>query len=183
MQIPAEIVFHRIEPSDAVEQTVRERIDQLERYYGRIISCRVVIDRPHHHHRKGNIYSVRVDLTVPGHEIVVDHSGSTPRHHAHEDMHVAVRDAFDAVRRRLEDHVRRMRGKVKVHEHWPEGRVATLEPEQGFGFIETADGRSIYFHRNSVLDDHFDDLDRGSRVSFVEELGEEGPQASTVRLQ
>jgi len=102
---------------------------------------------------------------------------------AHEDVYVAIRDAFDAMRRQLEGHTRRNQGRGPVHAAHavhPEGTVGELYPEQDHGRIETADGRSIYFHRNSVLGDGFDGLKVGSRVAFEEEMGDEGPQATTV---
>jgi cold shock CspA family protein len=102
--------------------------------------------------------------------------------HAHEDAFVAVRDAFAAARRRLQDRRRRQRGQVKLHEASPEGHVMRVDAEQGFGFIETADGREIYFHRNSVLNGGFERLCVGAPVRFAEEAGEKGAQASTVRL-
>ena len=183
MQQDAQIVFLGIEHSDAVEANVRKHLERLEEHYDRIIGCRVVIDAPHRHHQQGNIYSVRVVLSVPGHEIVVTHdSRSAPRVHAREDLYVAIRDAFDAVRRQLDEKVERMRGRVKRHEHWPQGHVVALEIEQDYGFIATPEGRTIYFHRNSVLDGHFDQLCIGSEVSFTEESGVEGPQASSVRM-
>lgn len=178
MKLPLQVVFRNMEPSAAVEAKVRERADELDRIYAHIMSCRVVVEGHHKHHRQGNLYHVRVDLKVPEAEIVV--SREPDAHHAHEDVFVAVRDAFDAVRRRLEDYVRRRRGDVKTHEPPLHGRVVELNPD--YGKIETADGRRVYFHRNSVLDADFDQLKLGAEVRFVEEAGELGPQASTVHI-
>lgn len=102
--------------------------------------------------------------------------------HAHEDVYVVIRDAFDAMQRQLEDFARRQRGEVKAHEPPLHGRVADLVPMQDYGKIKTPGGREIYFHRNSVLDDAYDKLTDGSEVKFVEESGDEGPQARTVIL-
>jgi len=166
-------------PSASVEARVREQVAELEQSYDRIISCRVVIETPHRHQHKGRLYGVRVDLSVPGRELMI---GSKPsQHHAHEDVYVAVRDAFDAARRQLEDHARRERGQTKRHEPPAEGRVARLFSEPGYGFIETLDGREIYFHRNSIVDGTFEGLVVGTAVRFAEEPGEKGPQATTVR--
>jgi cold shock CspA family protein len=174
-----QIAFRDMEPSVAVEAAVREHTAELDRFYDRIVSRRVVIEMPHRHHHQGRLYAVRIELGVPGREIVI---GRAPtEHHAHEDVYVALRDAFGAAKRQLEDHVRRERGDTKRHEAAAEGRVARLFPERGFGFLTTADGREIYFHRNSVVDGSFDRLVSGTPVRFVEELGEKGPQASTVR--
>jgi cold shock CspA family protein len=137
------------------------------------MSCRVVVEAPVRHHRKGGPYKVRIDLTVPGDELVINRQ-------ADEDLYVAIRDAFHAARRRLEDYARRQRGAVKVHEPFPHARVVKLFPEEGYGFLETSDGREVYFHRNSVIDSGFDRLEIGAEVRFAEESGEHGPQASTV---
>ncbi|MBL0928060.1 MAG: ribosome-associated translation inhibitor RaiA [Phycisphaerales bacterium] len=111
MRIPVTIAFEGVPESDAVEQAVWKHAAGLERFFDRITSCRVTVARPQHHRHKGELYSVRVDLTVPGEEIVVSREHRFD--HAHEDVYVALRDAFDAARRRLEDHARRVRGEVK----------------------------------------------------------------------
>ena len=101
---------------------------------------------------------------------------------ADEDLPVAIRDAFDAMRRRLEDYARHQRGAVKSREATPQARVSKLFHEEGYGFLETPDGREIYFHGNSVLPPGFDHLAVGTEVRFAEEQGAEGPQASTVTI-
>jgi cold shock CspA family protein len=104
------------------------------------------------------------------------------KHAAHEDLYVAIRDAFNAAGRKLQDHARRRRGKVKLHEPAPIARIIKLFPIEDYGFLETLDGREVYFHKNSVLAPGFDHLEVGHEVHFAEEMGEKGPQASTVRL-
>ena len=180
MQIPVQVTFRNMDPSDAVEANVREKAGKLERFFDRIISCRVVVEAPHRRHTKGKLYNVRVDIGVPGKEIVVNHSG--PKNHAHEDVYVAIRDAFNAAARRLEDHAHKIRGEVKTHEVPPHGKVSRLFPYEGYGFIEMSDGREIYFHKNSVVDGGFAQLEIGHEVRVVLAYGEsaEGPQASTV---
>ncbi len=180
MELPIQITFRHMDSSQTIEGKIREYAAKLDRFHDHIMSCRVVIEAPHKHHHKGNLYHVRVDVTVPGDEIVV--SREPDLHHAHEDPYVALRDAFDAVRRRLEDHVRRRRGEVKRHEPIPHGRISQLFPDEDYGRIETADGRNIYFHRNSVVDENFDSLEVGVEVRFAEEEGDAGPQASTVHV-
>lgn len=179
MEFQTQISFRGVESTAAIEAKVRERAARLERYYDRIIGCRVMIEAPHRRHHHGTIYHVRVDVTVPGGELVV--SREPAEHHEHEDLYVAIRDAFDATQRRLEDFARRQRGAVKARAERPVGAVTRLFAE-GYGFIETIDGRELYFHRHSVLDDAFDRLEVGSRVEFVDAPGEQGTQASTVRL-
>jgi len=180
MQIPLKISFRNLPPSDAIEAQVRARVAGLERLYDKITGCRVVVESPHRRHHQGKLYHVRIDLTVPGEEVVV--SREPAEHHAHEDVYVAIRDAFDAVQRRLEDHARRQRRAVKVHATRPRARVRQLFPDQGYGFLATKDGREVYFHRHSVLDDAFERLEVGTEVAFAEEAGEEGPQASMVQV-
>jgi len=180
MQVPLEIRFHDLDRSDAIEAAVRERALELEHFAREIISCRVTIEAPHRHQRKGKVYRVVVDVHVPGAVIVV---GREPgKNHAHEDPYVAVRDAFDAARRQLQDRVRVQRGKVKAHEGPPRGKIMSLDLERDCGRISTPDGREIYFHRNSVLNADFNDLQLGDEVRFDEEAGDRGPQASTVHV-
>jgi ribosomal subunit interface protein len=112
MQVPLQITFRNLDSSPAVEAKIRERVEELEQFDDRIASCRVVVEVPNRHHLEGRLYHIRVDLKVPGREIVVKRD--PPEHHAHEDIYVAVRDCFDAVRRQLEDHARRQRGDVKA---------------------------------------------------------------------
>ena len=114
MQEPIQITFRGIEPSEAVERRILAKAADLERFCSEIVSCHVTVATEHHKHHKGNLYEVRIDLRVPGKEIV---AGRDRRQdHAHEDVYVAVRDAFDAAVRQLEDYVRLRRGYVKRHE-------------------------------------------------------------------
>ena len=103
-----------METSAAVEANIREKAAKLEQYYDQIMSCRVVVEAPHAHKHQGKLYQVHIDLGVPDGELVVSHE----HHHkdsAHEDVYVAIRDAFDAMKRQLEDYARKRRGKVKRH--------------------------------------------------------------------
>ncbi|QSA97187.1 HPF/RaiA family ribosome-associated protein [Methylococcus sp. EFPC2] len=114
MQVPLEIAFRGVEHSDAVEAKIREKTAKLEQFCDNIISCKVAVEADHHHQHQGNLYHVRIDLSVPNKHIVVSRD-----HHdkqAHEDVYVALRDAFDAVKRQLEEHVRIQRGEVKKHQ-------------------------------------------------------------------
>ncbi len=180
MQLPPQITFRDMEPSPAVEAKIRERAGKLDEYYDRIMSCRVVVEAPHHHRRQGNLFHVTVDLTVPSGELVVNREPS--KRHAHEDVYVAIRDAFNAAQRRLADYARRQRRDVKTHEPAPAARVVRLFPEEGYGFLEATDGHEVYFHKNSVVNEDFARMGVGAQVQFVEEQGDKGPQASTVRL-
>lgn len=180
MKLPLQITFRNLAASDAVEAKVRERTEKLERFFSDMMSCRVVVEAGHKHHHKGNTYQVRIIVKVPGAELIV---GRDPgQHQAHEDVYVAVRDAFDAMERKLEDHARRVRGEVKTHDVPPYGQIGELFPEQGYGTIVTPDGRNLYFHRSSVSGADFDQLSAGDVVRFIEETGSQGPQAINVHV-
>jgi ribosomal subunit interface protein len=109
MQTPLQITIRDMEHSDALETHIRDKVSKLEEFSTHITSCRVVVEVPHKHQHQGNQFNVRIDIGVPGNEIVVNHD------HA-EDVYVALRDAFDAAKRQLEDYARKIRGDVKTHE-------------------------------------------------------------------
>lgn len=180
MQIPLQITFKDIPQSDAVEARIREKAAKLERFHDRIISCRIVLSKEHQHHNKGNLYQVHIDLKTPNTEIVATRSPA--QHHAHEDIYVAIRDAFNAVVRQLEDQARRRRKEIKTHDIPMHGIVTRLMPGDGYGWLETPDGLEVYFHRNSVLDEAYSELEIGSEVRFTLGKGEQGPQASSVHM-
>jgi ribosomal subunit interface protein len=159
--------------SDALETRIREHAAKLEQFHPRIGSCRVAVEQTHRHHRQGREFTVRINLRVPGDEIVVS------RNH-HEDVYVALRDAFDAAKRRLEEVMREQRGDIKGHPVPLHGKVARIVPDEGYGFIETADGRELYFSRDNVVYPSFENLEPGVAVQFVEEPAAEGPQAKRV---
>lgn len=180
MQTQPQISFDDLPVDEGVRDAALAHVAQLEKTYDRITGCHVVIAQPHRHHREGRLYSVRVDLVVPGAEIVVNRNH--PQDHAHEDVFVAMRDSFAAVRRRLEDHVRHLQNAEKRHVARAVGRVTQIFPLQGYGFLATADGREIYFHRHALSPEDFRIIELGTRVHFTEEDGEEGPQASHVEI-
>ena len=180
MQTQPQVSFDDIPIDGAVRDAVLRHIDELESTYDRITGCHVVVAQPHRHHRAGRRYSVQIDLIVPGAEIVVNRNH--PLDHAHEDVFVALRDSFNAVRRQLEDHVRHLRGAEKPHTPRAMGRVTQIFPLQGYGFLETPDGREIYFHQHALSEKDFRMVDVGSTVHFSEEEGDEGPQAAHVQL-
>ena len=182
MHTPLRITFHEVDPSPAVESRLRDEVEKLERFHPGLIGCHVPVTTPHRHHRHGFIYGVRIDLRVPGQEIAI--SREPELNHAHEDPFVAIRDAFAAARRKLEDHARRVRGDVKTHEPVEHGHVIRLVPEERYGFLETPDGLQVYFHEHALVRAELADLRLGDDVRFViaEGEGEHGPQASTVTL-
>lgn len=180
MQIEPLISFKGLDSSPAIEAAIRKRIEQLEQFHDRITSCRVTVELPHRHGRKGKIFHVHVDVTVPGAEIVS--ARDREENHAHENIHVAIRDSFNAAERQLEDVVRKMSGhRVKPEATKLHGTIARLVPDEGFGFIRTLDGREFFFRRESLTaDELWNRLETGSEVRFTEHDGEKGPFATAV---
>ena len=174
MEKPLQITVRGMEHSDALDAHIREKALKLEEFYPRMISCHVTVERPHGHHRQGNQYEVRIDVHLPGKaEVVIN------RQHA-EDVYVALRDAFNAAGRKLEEHLRLQRGDIKTHPIVGHGRVRRLFPDEGHGFIESAEGRELYFARENVVDPAFEQLAVGTEVQYIEEMAQEGPQAKRV---
>ncbi|MGD8593156.1 MAG: HPF/RaiA family ribosome-associated protein [Gammaproteobacteria bacterium] len=181
MKLPLQVSFRNMDSSAAVEANIREKAMKLDQFCDHIMSCRVIVESLHKHHHQGNLFHVRIDITVPDEELVV--SRDPAKHHAHEDVYVVIRDAFDAARRQLQDYNNKRQQHVKHHEPESHGHVIRLIPMEDYGVIATPDGREVYFHRNSVLNTEFDKLEEGAEVRFNEESGEQGPQASTVLVE
>jgi cold shock CspA family protein/ribosome-associated translation inhibitor RaiA len=181
MQVPAQIDFQGMSPAPELRQRAEELIGKLETRFGRVTSCRVAIKAPGEHHRTSGLYEVNIEIALPDGRSVTA-ARTPPADERFRDARFALDEAFKRARRRLQDQARRLRGEVKSHVAPPLATVVSLDRAEGFGFVRTADNRDIYFHRNSVLDEGFDKLEVGARVSFSEEQGNKGPQASTVRL-
>ena len=181
MQTPLELEFQDMVASPTVEQQVTDQLRKLEQLYGRITACRIVVKGPGQRHQTGGLYEIKIRLALPdGYEVNI---GRTPKEdERHSDLAFAVNDAFKRARRRLQDNTRLMEGRVKSHEAQPIGTVVRLDPSGEFGFLRSSDGEEIYFHRNSLLDADFSELAVGSRVTFADEIGEKGAQATTVKL-
>jgi len=113
MQLPLQISFRHMEHTPGIEATIREKAAALDTFASRVMSCRVVVEPAGKHHLHGNQYQVHIDITVPGGEVVATHEPG--RHKEYKDIQIAVRDAFDAAARQLEEYVRRQRGDVKTH--------------------------------------------------------------------
>ncbi|UNC14597.1 HPF/RaiA family ribosome-associated protein [Acidiphilium multivorum] len=180
MTVPLQITFKDIDRSPALEARIREKAEALSRFDARILRCHVIIEAPHRHHHKGKLYRARIEIAVPRGDIVINRE--SPENHAHEDPYVAVRDAFDAAVRKLEDHARRLDDAVKHHEEaLVHGQVVRFVADADYGFIATDDGREVYFHRNSVAGNGFARLRVGDDVRLAVAEGRDGPQASLVR--
>lgn len=173
MKLPLQITFRDMPPSEALDAAIREKVEKLDQFFPHIMSCRVTLATIGKHKQQGREFTLGVDITVPGREIVVN------RDH-HEDFYVALRDAFDDAKRQLEEHARLHRGDVKTHELEEQGEIARLFPAQGYGFIRSADERDIYFAAANVAHPPFERLTPGMKVTYLEESGGEGPQARRV---
>ena len=180
MQVPLQITVRNMKASETLESYIRERAAKLDEICETIISCRVVLEAPHKHKQKGRLYHVSIDVTLPKGTIAVNREPDL--HQAHQDMHVVVRDAFNAVQRQLRAAVGRQKGHVKTHETAPQGQITYLLPMEDYGRILGADAADIYFHRNSVMNMDFDKLEEGMEVSYSDEEGDAGPQARWVRV-
>lgn len=197
MTFPIQVTFRNVEATPGIEAWVRKQAEKMETFHQRIVRCRVVIDFSHRHLRRGNRYLVKVLLSVPGGQVTARNLAAPvdPEKLLEEgrkvkkfeiaapqkELRQAIVDAFHSAGRRLQDKVRLQRGKVKTHEE-AVAQIVEVFPAQGYGFLETFEGRRIYFHKNSVLNNAFSDLTRGATVRFAEEKGEKGPQATTVQL-
>lgn len=180
MDIPLEITYRNVEKTQALENLIRTKANNLEKVCTYLNSCRIAIEKAQHEHA-GNPYRVRINMTVPpGHELAVTRN---PGEGPSSDLPQIIRDAFTAARRQLKKLVERQRGEVKTHPAQEAvGYVTKLFPEKGYGFLRRPDGREIYFHEHSVLQEEYARLEIGTGVRFVESRGESGPQASTVHI-
>lgn len=171
--LPVQITMRDVPPSVALESLIRKRVDKLSQFYDRICSCRVVVESPQRHKHQGKLYCVKIDLTVPGKELVV-----TKKHN--EDIYIAIRDAFNAIERQLEEHARKRHGRVKSHNHVTHGYIVRMTPEEGFGFIEGTDGNEYYFSITNVAYPHFEQLIIGDAVEFISVPYSDGVHAQHV---
>ncbi len=180
MSSTVNIAFRGIEQSQVAREEIEERVEKLQQFFDHIQSVRVTVESPHNHSNKGNIYQVHIAIHVPGKEIIINKGKDN--HQAHEDMSIAIRDAFDAADRQIQEFSRKIRGDVKTpseSDGRKHGIVSKIFLDDGYGFIDRSGGE-VYFNENSVLNNAFSSLKVGAEVKFVEEMGEKGPQASTV---
>ena len=180
MQTPVEIDFQGLDAKQELRGAIDKHVAQLEERFGRVTAGRVMLKAPGGHHRNGGLYEINIHLLLPdGREVNIDRTPQGDERHA--DLNFALSDAFKRARRQLQDQVQKLQGQVKQHDGPPLATVSRLDASGEFGFLQADDGQEIYFHRNSVLDDGFSRLSVGVRVTYAEEMGEKGPQASTVR--
>src|SRR5216683_4870354 len=189
LQVPLEIAFHNIESSPWAERKIRARVAELERLYGRLVSCRVRIDQ-RAKDLTGTIPPVvHIELGIPGRtDLVVSHEPDhLLRKYQHPDLHKAINEAFRIAERQLLDLKEQRDGRTKIGDHdagnQSLGQVAEINHDEDFGFLKTKEGTLLYFHRNSLLNGDFDKLERGDEVHYVESVGDTGPIATKVRVK
>ncbi|MBL28803.1 MAG: 30S ribosomal protein S30 [Rhodospirillaceae bacterium] len=181
MDVPLELSFHQVDSSETVEQRIRERAAKLDRLYDHIASCRVAVEAPHRQHRKGNQMRVRIDISVPGKELVVTRSPHRPEQtYADPDVYALVNDAFDAAERQIKEFKAKHKREAKPHDAPMTGQVLSIAGDRDHGFLRSADGRELYFHRNSLTHEALESLAAGDRVHYLEVAGDTGPHASKV---
>ena len=175
MRTDLKITMRDFPHSEALDAHIRSKVEKLENTFNQIVSCHVVVTVPHKHKQQGNQFNVRIELNVPGSEIVVNHD-------LHEDVYVALRNAFDAAKRQLDDYMHRISRQTKEHEREYVGRVVQLFPEEGYGYIGRADGARFYFHRDNVVSPDFERLNEGDEVKFIEDTFSEQLHAKRVSV-
>lgn len=187
MQIPVEIAFHQIESSEWVKQEIEARVARLEQIYPQLITARIRVEKMAHSSGSKAPPIVRIELSVPRHkDIIVAHEPERlTKKFQNPSMRQALNESFGIAERQLIAFKEKQQGRTKTHPHDTSrqlaAKVAELHPDEDYGFLMTAAGGLIYFHRNSLMSGNFDNLKRGDSVHYVEEAGDTGPTASKVR--
>lgn len=171
--IPLQCTIRDMTHSDALQAIIRKKAEKLKTFNNRLTSCRVVIDIPQKHKHRGKLFNIRIDVTVPGKELVSTRKTS-------EDVYIAIREGFNAICRQLEDHSRRRHGHVKSHNHVKHGFVTRIVAEEGYGFIEDLLGDQYYFSMTNASHPSFNKLMVGDAVEFYPESMSGGLQANHV---
>lgn len=171
--LPVQITMKDIPLTPTIENKIRKKAEKLTRLYDRIISCRVVVESPQRHKHRGKLFKIRIDLSVPGKELIVNHKQN-------ENAYAAIRDAFKAMERQLEEFSRKQHGHVKSHQDVMHGYVTKMLVDQGYGFIEGMDGNEYYFSMTNVGHPAFTQLEIGDAVQYTPEFQGEGMHAHHV---
>jgi len=171
--LPVQITVRDMPSSPALEDHLRKKAEKLNQYYHRINSCKIVIHISQKHKHQGKLFNVSIDLSVPGKELVVNRK-------LDEDVYIAIRDAFHALQRQLENYARKRRGDVKTHELLMHGFVKKIFASEGYGFIQGADGSEYYFSPTNVSNPNFAQLQLGDIVQFIGVPQSEGMQAHRI---
>lgn len=182
MQVPLEIACPDFELTDGIRTLIYDLAAKLDKVCDHITSCRVTIEMPQKHQASGNSFRVRIEAHIPPrHDLVVKRDAG--QGDIHDQLPFIIHEGFEALERQVQKINEIQHGQVKTHpDQEVSGFISKIFPVEGYGFIEALDGRDIYFHKNSVLNGDFDRLTVGTGVHYVEESGEDGPQASTVKI-
>ena len=171
--LPVQITTRDLPGSPTLEAHIRSKAEKLKQFHDHMTSCRIVVEFEQKHKHRGKLYNVRIDVTVPGKELVVTKK-------ADEDVYIAIREAFSALTRQLDNFSHKRHGRVKTHSESMHGRVARIMEEDGYGFIEGADGNEYYFSVTNVRYPQFNRLMIGDAVEYIPEPVSEGWQACHV---
>lgn len=201
MQTTPEITFKGLERTPDIDKLITRGITKLERACDYIISARITVEQAQSRHQTDNPYRIFIEISVRDRpDIVVERWSNKVKKPLGESDDVASRPVrkrtereealpsliigtFDSARRELEKVVDKQRGEVKVHlQQHAQAMVEKLFRDQQYGFLRTLDGQQVYFNRNSVLHDHWENLRLGTAVRYTAEMGDKGLQASTVEL-
>lgn len=182
MRVPLEVSYHGLSRTPALDELIEDHVTKLEMVCDHLMSCRIGIRQEQKRRNTANPYRIRIEMRVPpNHNIVVNHE--TGLKEAADDLTTGMKNAFKIAQRRLKNLVEKQLGVTKKHpEQETTALVRKIFREEGYGFLQSIDGDEIYFHRNSVINDDFDQLEVGTGVHYLAELGEDGLQASTVQV-
>ena len=183
MEVPLQVSFPDIDKPAGADEMIRKQVERLEEVCDHITSCRITVEKPNEHKESGHPFRIRLDIHVPpGHEIVATNHPNVEK--MHDPFDVALRKAFDKARRQLRDLVERQKREDKQHpEQQRQGIVARLLEDENHGYIREADtNHELYFHKNAVLHNDWEELQEGSIVRYVQTSDPEGTRASTVEL-
>lgn len=178
--IPFQITFLDFAESDAIWIAIQKRVEKLEQFYDRIVKCEVTISLPHRHRHAARLYRIQIRIFLPGNDVIITRKPT--QNEAYRDAYVAIRDTFNAAERLIQKKVHILRRMTKTHQNdsHPVGKISKLFSHEGYGFIATNDGREFYFNEKSIINKKFSLLKIGQKVRFSEELGEKGPQATSL---
>ena len=181
MQKSPSITFRNLDPSPAIEDHIRQRIQELEKYHPRIIGCIVVVIASEKKKVTGRDFEVQLTISVPGPDIYI--ARTVGRSQAAEDVNLAIHEVFDAARRAIKDQEEKMNQQhVKHHPTLLHGTIDRLFEGEGYGFIKADDGREVYFERDNLTTGQWADARPDMKVRFREEMGDKGPYAMNVAL-
>jgi ribosomal subunit interface protein len=175
MQQPLQITFRDIEPSLAVEQKIREKVEKFDTFYNHITSCKVVVEQVQKHQHQGKLHNISIYVNVPGKELTVSK-------HPNENLYIAIQQATDNMRQQLDEYRRRLYGDTKDHGERLSGTVTRLMEDEGYGFIVDAEKNEYYFNLTHLVDIKFYQLQVGDKVRFLPAMGNEGLQARRISV-